>query len=76
MTETQALICQRRQARLERRQERIEQERRELRETILGIVALIFLLMAFIWAGTMDYQDEQREIAYWESQGIHIVRDW
>ncbi|MBQ9317405.1 MAG: hypothetical protein IJ203_11375 [Atopobiaceae bacterium] len=62
--------------RMKRRRIQAEQQRKERIELLAGIAALIFILIAFAIAGTMDYQDEQRELAYWESQGIHIVRDW
>lgn len=67
MSTTQAM-------RYERRAARAAQERRERCEMAAGIAALIVFLLAFAIAGTMDFQDEQRELAFWESQGITIQR--
>lgn len=69
MTQAQAL-------RYRRRAERRARKREQARETAFGLIFLLMLLLAFGWAGSMDYEDETREIAYWESQGINIVRDW
>lgn len=53
-----------------------QRARQALREAIIGMLVTLILIALFSIVGTMDYQDEQREIAYWESQGIHIARDW
>ena len=62
--------------RYERRRQRELQRREDIKSTVYAILVLAFIFAAFAFAGTLDYQDEQREIAYWESRGIHIVRDW
>ena len=69
MTHAQALRYQRRAALRARKAEQI-------REAALAAIFIFLLLVAMGITGTMDYEDEMREIAYWESQGIHIVRDW
>ena len=72
MTTSQALRYER------RRQQALQEQRarQALREAIIGMLVTLILIALFSIVGTMDYQDEQREIAYWESQGIHIARDW
>lgn len=67
MTAQQAL-------RYERRRQLELQRKQRASETLLAILTLLFILAAFAFAGTNDYQDEQREVAYWESQGITIHR--
>ena len=62
--------------RYERRRQRELQRQREIKDTLMGILVILFILAAFAFAGTMDYHDEQAQLAYWESQGIHIARDW
>lgn len=37
-------------------------------------VAILIILLMFGFAGSMDYADEQREIAYWAERGIEIAR--
>ena len=51
-----------------------QRARQALKDAIVGILVTLLILAAFAFAGTMDYQDEQAEIAYWESQGITIHR--
>lgn len=72
MTKSQALRYER------RRQEELQRQRarQALKDAIVGILVMLVLIALFAIVGTMDYEDEQREIAYWESQGIHIARDW
>lgn len=53
-----------------------QRARQALKDAIVGILVMLVLIALFAIVGTMDYEDEQREIAYWESQGIHIARDW
>lgn len=67
MTAQQAL-------RHERRMQRELQRRQQVKETVLSVLFILFLLAAFAFAGTNDFQDEQRELAFWESQGITIHR--
>lgn len=72
MTKSQALRYER------RRQEELQRQRarQALKDAIVGILVMLALIALFAIVGTMDYEDEQREIAYWESHGIHIARDW
>ena len=67
MSTAQALRYERR-----RRQE-LERQRR-IRETILAILALAYMLFAFAVAGTLDYQDETRDLALWQERGVTIQR--
>lgn len=67
MTTTQAM-------RYERRRQRELERCQRIRETIQIAVFIFFALLAFCMAGTMDYQDEQAQLAHWESQGITIQR--
>ena len=60
--------------RLERRAARVAQERKHAFDMAVGIATLLFILLAFALAGTSDFQNEQRELAYWESQGVTITR--
>ena len=72
MTTSQAL-------RKERRRQRLIEEQRarqELVEAIIGIVLVLMLVAAFAYVGTTDYQDEQREAAYWAERGVTISRGW
>lgn len=50
MTEAQSL-------RLERQRRLAEIRRRERIETVKGIIAIIVILAAFAFAGTLEYQD-------------------
>ena len=68
MTPAQAL-------RLERRAAKAAQERREREEMAAAIVALLLILTAFAIGGTMDFQDETRDLAYWRERGV-IVQRW
>ena len=67
MTAQQAL-------RYERRAQRELQRKQQVRETVLAILFILYIFVAFAIAGTSDFHDEQREIAYWESQGVTIHR--
>lgn len=60
--------------RYERRAQRELQRRQQVRETVLAILFILYILVAFAIAGTSDFHDEQSEIAYWESQGVTIHR--
>ena len=68
MSTTQAMRCRRRAA-------RVAQERRERCEMAAGIAALVFMLLAFAIAGTMDYQDEKAQAEFWLAQGIEL-QEW
>lgn len=50
------------------------QRKQQVKETVLSVLFILFLLVAFAFAGTNDFQDEQRELAFWESQGVTIHR--
>lgn len=67
MTAQQAL-------RHERRLQRELERREQARETVLAILIATLVFAAFVLAGTCDYQDEQRELAYWESRGVTVQR--
>ena len=67
MTEQQAL-------RQERIRMREELRRQRIVETIQGVVLVALLVLAFAFAGTLDFEDEQRALAFWESQGVTIQR--
>lgn len=67
MTTTQTL-------RLERRRQKELERRRRIREAVEVTIFLIFALLAFGWAGAMDYQDDQAQLDYWQSQGVTIQR--
>lgn len=41
-----------------------------------AIAAIVLLFLAFLFAGTLDYEDERRELERWERQGITVIRDW
>lgn len=61
-------------ARLERRRMRAERQQQALRETVSIVVLLVFFILAFAFAGTLDYQDECRELGYWAQQGLAVPR--
>ena len=67
MTAQQAL-------RRKRRRQRDLQRKQQVRETILAVLTLLFILIAYVFAGTQDYIDEQRQIALWEERGVTIQR--
>lgn len=67
MTATQMMRHQRRVA-------RVAQERRERTERALAVVLLLFMLVAFAIGGTMDYHDDQAELASWQELGITVQR--
>lgn len=67
MTAQQAL-------RQKRRRQRDLQRKQQVRETILAVLTLLFILIAYVFAGTQDYIDEQRQIALWEERGVTIQR--
>lgn len=67
MTARQAL-------RQKRRRQRDLQRKQQVRETILAVLTLLFILIAYVFAGTQDYIDEQRQIALWEERGVTIQR--
>jgi len=67
MTATQMMRHQRRAA-------RVAQERREKTERALAVVLLLFMLVAFAIGGTMDYHDDQAELASWQELGITVQR--
>lgn len=55
---------------------RYDREERMRREEAKAIIAAIFMLIAFLLAGTIDYQTEQREAQIWQERGITVIRDW
>ena len=61
--------------RYERRVAKAAQERREREELVAAILALLLILTAFAIAGTMDFHDEARDLAYWRDRGV-IVQRW
>ena len=67
MTATQTMRYQRRVA-------RVAQERRERTERALAVALLLFMLVAFAIGGTMDYHDDQAELANWQELGVTIQR--
>lgn len=67
MTATQTM-------RYKRRVARVAQERRERTERALAVVLLLFMLIAFAIGGTMDYHDDQAELASWQELGITVQR--
>lgn len=67
MTAQQAL-------RYERRAQRELQRKQQVRETVLAILFILYILVAFAIVGTMDYQTEQAEIARYQERGVTIQR--
>lgn len=67
MTAAQAL-------RHERRQMLAEKRRRERIQMAKAILAVIFVLALYALAGTMDYHDDQAQLAFWEEQGVTVQR--
>ena len=67
MTAQQAL-------RYERRAQRELQRKQQVRETVLAILFILYILVAFAIVGTMDYQTEQAEVARWQERGVTIQR--
>ena len=67
MTEAQVLRAERRQMVAERRRQRRI-------ETALTILGIILAIAAFAIAGTMDYNDEMRDLAFWAERGVTIQR--
>lgn len=67
MTAQQAL-------RYERRRRQELERRQNMRNLALVILLAIYLIFAFAVAGTMDYQDETRELALWAERGVTIQR--
>lgn len=65
MTAQQAL-------RYERRAQRELQRKQQVRETVLAILFILYILVAFAIVGTMDYQTEQAEIARWQERGVTL----
>ncbi len=61
-----------RQARRERRAAR---ERKERIDLAIAIVTLFLMLVAFGIAGTFDYEDEQRQLAFWAERGV-VLQEW
>ena len=59
-----------------RRTARDDKEEYMKREEAKAIIAAIFMLIAFLLAGTIDYQAEQREAEIWQERGITVIRDW
>lgn len=57
------------------RQRRREQERRERIETAKGLIALALIVLAFLLAGTIEYQDEMQERSYWADRGVY-ASEW
>lgn len=74
MTASQAMRYERRR----QEAERIERARQAMKQTIIGILVMLALciLMGIAEGGVSDADLEAQEIAHWEAQGIHIVRDW
>ena len=69
MTATQATHARRISRRaMARREQRLEESK--------AIAAIVLLFLAFLFAGTLDYEDERRELERWERQGITVIRDW
>lgn len=60
--------------RLERRRAVAEMRRERRLAIIKGTIAVLLALAAFCVAGTLDYHDEQAELARWESLGITVAR--
>lgn len=57
------------------RQRRREQERRERIETAKGLIALALMVLAFLLAGTLEYQDTLAERSYWADRGVY-EQEW
>ena len=68
MTATQAL-------RRERRRQRELQRRQDVRDAITGALVIVIILALLAIAGTMDYHDDQMQLAYWAERGV-IVQRW
>ena len=60
--------------RARKRAERAAQVRQERRETLTALAALALIIALLAAVGTMDYQIEQQEIAYWQERGVSIQR--
>lgn len=62
------------QMRLERRRRRELERKRRIREAIQITVFILLAILAFGWAGSMDYQDEVNQLNYWQERGVTIQR--
>lgn len=62
--------------RYQRRAERAARERQERTEAVKAALFGLLILLAFLLAGTADYQEEQRQIAYWADRGVTVSRGW
>ena len=60
--------------RYERRSRRELERRRRIRDAVRAGIIIAFALLAFSIAGTMDYHDQQSELAYWAERGVSIQR--
>ena len=58
-----------------RREERRQLERQDRIETALEAIFLIFVLIAFIFAGTLDYQDDMAWRRAWAEQNGVTTND-
>lgn len=67
MTARQAL-------RHERRQMLAERKRRERIQMAKALLVVVFVIALYALAGTMDYHDDQTQLASWAEQGIAIQR--
>lgn len=65
--------------RYERRERQRRLHQQHVREFVTGLLlaaALLGMMGLAECGGPSEAELEAAEIAYWESQGIHIVRDW
>jgi len=46
----------------------------EVKPFLIGFVILLLYLAALGWCGSLDYEDESSNLAYWTGQGIEIAR--
>lgn len=60
--------------RYERRQMLAEKRRRERIQMAKAILAMISVLVLYALAGTIDYHDDQAQLASWSERGIAIQR--
>jgi hypothetical protein len=45
-------------------------------EEFKAIIGIALAVLAFMLAGTLDYQDERAQAERWEERGITIATDW
>lgn len=67
MTTSQAM-------RYERRRQRELERKQRIREAAYAAALITFVLLVFGWAGALDCQADQAELARWEAQGVTIQR--